>query len=66
MKVEIHSIVPMPILNAKILGGNIELYSIYQSSRVLKMHSKDLHKTEDKAIGRKKLLVFGLGIGITL
>jgi len=48
------------------LGGNIELYSIHQSSQVLRMYSKDSHKAEDKAIGRKELLAFALGIGITL
>lgn len=58
--------VPIPFLKANRLGGNIELYSIHQSSRVLRMYSKDLHIDEDKEIGRKESLAFGLGMGITL
>lgn len=56
----------MPFLNAKRLGGNMELCSSHQSSRVLRINSKDLHSAEERAIGRNALLELGLGIGMTL
>lgn len=66
IKVERHSIVPIPFLNAKRFEGKIELCSNHQSSRVLSIYSKVLHRAEERAIGRKEVLEFGLGIGITL
>jgi len=58
--------VPMPFLNAKRLGGSMELCSNHQWSRVLRISPKDLHNTEERAIGRNALLELGLGIGMTL
>lgn len=57
---------PMPFLNAKKLGGNMELCSNHQSSRVLRISSKNLHSAEERAIGRNELLGLDLGIGMTL
>jgi hypothetical protein len=66
MKVERYSMVPKPFLMAKRFGGKIELDSSYQSSLVLSMNSKTLHREEDKAIGRNNAFEFDLGMGITL
>lgn len=44
----------------------MELCSSHQSSRVLRINSKDLHSAEERAIGRNALLELGLGIGMTL
>ena len=66
MKVERHSMVPMPFLNAKRLGGSMEFDSSHQSSLVLSICSKTLHSEEDSAIGRKDVFEFDLGIGMTL
>jgi hypothetical protein len=61
-----HSIVPIPFLNAKKLGGSIELCSSHQSSRDLSICSKFLHRAEKRTIGRKEELELNLGIEMTL
>jgi len=66
IKVERQSIVPMPFLNAKRLGGSMELDSSHQSSLVLSICSKTLQSEEDNAIGRNDVFEFDLGIGMTL
>ncbi|KAL4154599.1 hypothetical protein QTP88_000456 [Uroleucon formosanum] len=55
----------MPFLNAKRLGGNMELCSSHQSSRVLRINSKDLHSAEERAIGRNALLELGYSLNIS-
>jgi len=56
----------MLFLNTKRLDSNIEICSNHQSSRGLRISSKDLRSAEERAIGRNALLEFGLGIGMTL
>ena len=66
IKIERHSIVPIPFLKAKRLDGKMELCSSHQSSRDFNIDSKILHKAEDRAMGRKEVFELGLGIGMTL
>jgi len=56
----------IPFLKAKKLGGKKELDSSHQSSLDLSICSNILQSDEDIAIGRKEVLEFGLGMGMTL
>lgn len=66
IKVERHSIVPKPFLNAKRLDGKNELCSNHHLRLVLNICSNILYNAEERTIGRKEVLLFNLEIGITL
>jgi len=65
ISVDRHSMVPTPFLNANKFADKIELDSNHQSSLDFNIYSKTLHREEDRAIGRKEVLEFDLGMGMT-
>lgn len=60
------AMVPLPRLKANKLLGSMELDSSHQSNLFLKMCSTSLHKVDERAIGRKEMLEWALGIEMTL
>jgi len=66
IKVERHSIVPIPFLKSKQLFDKMELDSSHQSSQDLSIFSNILHSEKYSALEREEVLEFCLGKGISI